>query len=361
MEMTVKERLLGSIRRQTVDRVPWSPFLAYWWEYQDSSITEKGQLAFLEELGADPLLRGYKSLFTVKYNACEEIETVRGTKKQTRLCTPVGTLTSVHTYVEHANTWFLTEHPVKTAEDFKILTYLADHMIINPDYSLEKEAEIIGGRALLMPQISPFGKSSFQALLEHYVGTEELVYAIMDYPQTVEECLQSMRKQTMRAAEISADSKLESFIFWEDSSTTNISPAMFERFTAPEISAWAAILHRENKLLVHHACGHIRDLLPGMAVTGIDCVESISPPPTGNVELWDAQKAIGETVSLIGGIEPTVFMNSTKEQLEEYVHHLLNQMDWKGFVLANSDSCPPDVVLDKFYQVTQLLKKRFEV
>lgn len=361
MEMTAKERLLGSIRRQEVDRVPWSPFLAYWWEHQDSCITGKGQLSFLEELGADPLLRGYKSLFTVKNTACEEIETVKGTKKQTRLCTPVGTLTSVHTYVEQANTWFLTEHPVKTEEDFKILAYLADHMVISPDHSLEEEAEIIGGRALLMPQISPFGKSSFQALLEHYVGTEELVYAIMDYPQTVEECLHSMRKQTIRAAEISAASKLESFIFWEDSSTTNISPAMFEQFTAPEISAWADILHRENKLLIHHACGHIRDLLPDMAATGIDCVESISPPPTGNVELWNAQEAIGKTVSFIGGIEPTVFLNSTAEQLETYVHHLLDQMNPQGFVLANSDSCPPDVSLDKFYQVTELIKKRFNL
>lgn len=352
MEMTVKQRLLGSLRRQPVDQVPWSPFLAYWWDYQPDSVTVQGQLRFLESIGADPLLRGYGSLFTVKNTGCEETVSEKGGKRQTQLITPVGTLSLVHTYVEKANTWFLTEHPVKTKEDFKILAYIAEHMQIIPDRSVEQEADEIGDRALVVPQISPFGKSCFQSLIEYYVGTEPLVYALMDYPEAVEECLEAMKQPSMKAAEIAADSHMNAFIFWEDSSTTNLNPDMFDKYTAPELTQWASMLHQTDKLLVHHACGHIRDLLSNMCETGIDCIESISPPPTGNIELWDAQKQVGQQVSLVGGIEPTVFSSSSLEQLTEYVETLMNNMDHTGFILANSDSCPPDVSMEKFKLVT---------
>lgn len=356
MELTVKERLLNSIAKKETDRLAWSPFLAYWWEQQPEEVTAQGQLAFLESIGADPLLRGFGSLYRIEDPGCEEVSTTRGSQRQTQMITPVGTLSLVHTYVAQANTWFLTEHPVKTKEDFKILAYIAQHMKLGYDPALEQQVREMGDRALMVPQISPFGKTCFQSLIEHYVGTEELVYALADYPEAVEECLEAMREPARRAAQMAAQSDMEVFLFWEDSSTTNISPELFDRYTAPEITEWAQLLHREGKLLMHHACGHIRDLLSNMCRTGIDCIESISPPPTGNVELWEAQRLTGGSVSLIGGIEPTVFSGSTKEELTDYVRQLLSRMNPRGFLLANSDSCPPDVALEKFTLVSSLVR-----
>ena len=33
MEMTAKERILNAVTGKEIDRVPWSPFLAYYWEH----------------------------------------------------------------------------------------------------------------------------------------------------------------------------------------------------------------------------------------------------------------------------------------------------------------------------------------
>ena len=41
----------------------------------------------------------------------------------------------------------------------------------------------------------------------------------------------------------------------------------------------------------------------------IDCIESISPPPTGNIEIWDARAKLPEHIALIGGIEAVNFLN----------------------------------------------------
>ena len=62
-------------------------------------------------------------------------------------------------------------------------------------------------------------------------------------------------------------------------------------------------------------------------------------------------------VALVGGIEPTVFLNSSLPELEEYTAHLLEKMKGSRYVLANSDSCPPGVSMEKFRLVSRLAAK----
>jgi len=85
-------------------------------------------------------------------------------------------------------------------------------------------------------------------MLEYWVGTQDLVYALMKYSETVEECLCAMLRNPIRSVEISVESSAEAFIFWEDDSTTNISPGYFGKYTAPEISAWGRIIMSVNIL-----------------------------------------------------------------------------------------------------------------
>ena len=194
-------------------------------------------------------------------------------------------------------------------------------------------------------------------MVEHWCGTEALTYALYDFPEVVEECLAVMRQNDLKAARFSAETEVDAFIFWEDSSTTNISPAMFEAYTAPEINEWGRILHENGKLLIHHACGHLKHLIPAMCRTEIDMIESISPPPTGDVDIREATAMMPAHIGLIGGIEPTFFQNCTMDELEARVYHLLDAMKGKRFVLANSDSCPPGVAYEKFKLVSDIVRR----
>lgn len=91
-------------------------------------------------------------------------------------------------------------------------------------------------------------------------------------------------------------------------------------------------MHAIGKLLIHHACGHVRNLLPIMAKEEIDVVESLSPPPTGNIEVWDVQSIVGHDVGGIGGIEPTHFLNLDIKELRDYVETLLNRVNPRHYV-----------------------------
>jgi uroporphyrinogen-III decarboxylase len=373
MQMTSRERLLAALRGREVDRLPWSPFLAYWWEHQPKELRDRGQIRFFREIGADALLRGFTtpfscsdlwgqssySTFSQRIPGCEVRRSEHGDDVRVWFETPVGTLTQLGRRSELGNTRFLVEHPVKRREDYKVLSYIVERMVILPDFgAVENEIAAVGDDGLSVPLISPFGKTPFQSLVEHFVGTEQLVFDLMDYPEEVEALLAVMSARTEEAVRISVASPAEAFITWEDSSTTNVSPVLFRRYIFPEMKRWAEIVHADGKLLLHHACGHLKALLPIIAEEGVDAVESLSPPPTGNVEIWEAQAVLGKKMGLVGGIEPVHLLNLDLPGLRVYVEELLDRMDHRGWILANSDSCPPGVTLEKFRLVRQVLDEQ---
>lgn len=358
MEMTPKRRLLAAIRGEEVDHIPFSPFLAYYFESLPQEIQKKGQLAYLQEMGADPLLRGFISAYSVRYRECSVTEKTQGGKRYITVHTPKGDLYSVYTYVAQANTWFLTEHPVKGSEDFPAaIAFYQDMEIIPNIQEANRQVELLGEDGLHIAILGANMKSAYQHLVEHLIGTENLIYLTKDDPEAIHDLVDVIAEKNQKTVEYTAESHVEACLSWEDSSTTNLNPSLYREFILPELSAWNQILKEAGKLYIQHACGHIKDLLLPMAEQGVAAIESISPPPTGNVTMEQAAKILPPNVALIGGIEPVQFLHDSTENLLVYVESLCEQMKGRGFVLANSDSCPPGVAYEKFKRIAQFVKK----
>ena len=300
--MNSKERILAALHAQPVDRLPWCPFLAYWWEHQPANLRDRGQIAFMRQIGADALLRGFLQPFTVEYGSMVTQETVSsGGMDWSIQRTPHGELRTGSQYSPDGDTHYVVHHPVQAAEDYRVLRDVVRSMRLKPQFAVvQEQIDAVGQDGLCVPLISPFGKTPFQALLEHYVGTEQLVYHLMDIPDEVEATLELMNEKCLEAVQLAADSPAQVFITWEDSSTTNVSPRLFQQYIASQVTRWGDLLAQVDKALIHHACGHLKALLPIMAQENIIAIESISPPPTGNVELWDAREIIGPELCQIG-------------------------------------------------------------
>jgi uroporphyrinogen-III decarboxylase len=357
--MTSHERLLAALRGQPIDRLPWSPFLAYWWEHQPVEFQQMGQPWFFKEIGADALLRGFSTAFTTSYDqdGCSMRETRSGDLLRCEYHTPIGSLLAQSRYSPDGRTIFISDHPVKTPHDFEILAYLAGHMTITPNHpAVAQPIAELGQDGLFVALVSPFGKTPFQHMIEYWVGTEGIAFAMSDFPQQVEACLQVMSEKAMQAVRISVDSPAQAFISWEDSSTTNISPRLFERYIAPDLNRWGREIHSADKLFLHHACGHVRALMKSIAREEIDSVESLSPPPTGNIEIWEAQAQLPAHIGVIGGIEPVNFLHLGPLEFDRYVENLLDRVNPNRYILANSDSCPPGVSIERFARVTQIAR-----
>jgi uroporphyrinogen-III decarboxylase len=356
--MKAKERLTRALEGRETDKIPWSPFLAYFWEYQSQEVQKKGPLAFLEEIGADPLLRGGNgaNAFTVDYGSCEVKETTKGKDKQTLYPTPFGDLVMEHR-LSHKS-WFITRHPVKNAGDLEKLTWIQEQIKIKSTIdALNESLDELGERALAIPTLGHLGKTCFQSLLESWCGTENLVYLVMDNPHELDQCLHVMKEKSLETVRLSARSKGEYFLSWEDTSTTNINPAYYENYILPEINSWCDVLHGEGKKYIQHACGHLKNLLPLIGASKIDGIESVSSPPTGDIEFTDFRDGLPNDKSMIGGIEPVFFENASLVELEQEVIRLAEHCKGTPFIMANSDSCPPGVTREKMELVSRILKK----
>lgn len=216
----------------------------------------------------------------------------------------------------------------------------------------------LGEDGLYIALVGANMKSAYQHMVEHLIGTENLIYLTMDEPDAVRELVDAIAEKSRKTVEYTEESKIEACLSWEDSSTTNVSPALYNEYIAPEIASWNRILRESGKTYIQHACGHIKDLLLPMAAQGVTAIESISPAPTGNVTMKEAARILPPEVGLIGGIEPVQFLNDSVENLLEYVEQLCDDMKGRGFVLANSDSCPPGVEHEKFKKIAEFVKTR---
>lgn len=358
--MTSKDRILAALHGQDVDRVPFSPFLAYVWESFPQDIQDKGQLAFHQRIGADPLWRGAPCPVKTCPPAAMECRTrdVAG-RTVTEIHTPVGVLRQASARSESGHTSFLVEHPLKREEDYWVQLWIEENTTLMEDLA-PVHAHFAGdGRdGLSLGMLIPRGKSAFQSLVEHLAGTEELAYALADYPSTVEALWRVMVAKDLEAVRLAMRSPYTHFITWEDSSTQNYSPTQYDAYIGSEIGEWCRVLAACGKSYVQHACGHVASLVGRMKAHGVLAVESISPPPTGNMTIRDARRVIGQSMGIIGGIEPTQFLRLSEDELACYVETVFEEAAGGPFVLANSDSCPPGVSIAKFELVANIARAR---
>ena len=348
--MTSAERIKAALRGEAVDHVPFCPFLAYVWEYFPNEIQKMGPLEFHRAIGADPLWRGAPcSVVAIPSSAITTRRTDLAGRSTEEISTPVGTLRQEWVRSESGNTAFLVEHPLKTEADYKVQMWIEEHtrMAFHP-VPVKDHFQGQGREGFSLGMLIPRAKSAFQSMVEHLVGTEELVYAMADFPDTVEALWRTMVAKDIEAVTLAMQSDYDHFITWEDSSTQNYSPSQYDTFIGSEIGEWCRILAAGNKHYIQHACGHVAALVGRMKDHGVHSIESITPPPTGNITIRDARRALGSSTGIIGGIEPIHFLNLTMAELEPYVESVIDEARGGPFILANSDSCPPGVTVEKF-------------
>lgn len=356
--MTSRERLVNALAGKPVDRIPYSPLTAYVWETFPQEVRDRGEPAFLEYVGADPLWRAAQ---------CPVVANIEGVETKSyganglwvnETITPVGTIRNGYGGSEIGRTMFIVEHPLKTIEDYKVQLWIEEHT----QFTMADQApvkEIVKREdGLPLGMALPRGKTAFQTLIEGLSGTEELTYALFEYPDIVEQLWRTMVETDLKAIRMAAESDYDYFLTWEDSSTQNYSPAMYEKYIGSEIAQWCDIFRAAgDKKYIQHACGHVRHLIPLMKKSGVTAVESLSAYPTGNLELKEARELAGSDLGIIGGIEPIHFLDLTMKELESYVEQMIEEASGGPFVMANSDSCPPGVTVEKFKLVGEVVRR----
>jgi len=197
------------------------------------------------------------------------------------------------------------------------------------------------------PDVSVHGEafSPFSQLCEA-VGTGEALVALRADPGRVKACLEALVAGTvaLMAGHVAAgaDAVLVSSAY---AGGGLISTRDYGAFVLPyEAKVVAAFKARCPGTPVYtHTCGRIGDRLDLLEETGTDGIDTLDPPPLGNVDLAEAKRRVGERLFLKGNVDPvaTVLLGTPEAVLEDAARRVAIGGPGGGYILSTACSVPP--------------------
>lgn len=384
--MTPKERILETLNRRTSDRVAWSPLIAgYFLLAQKKEIRDMGIIEMCKKLNIDIIAKTTASAaISISKNVLTktfindkevsnpeeehnwqleardifEIPGYRSPQIKTitkRFETPIGILTSSYMYNISAKTIFQKEYYIKKKEDIKILKFMYNDLEYLPTYSniADEEAKIAEDGIVA----AGIEGSPIIEMIENFIGVQNFLFYLYDYKEDIESLYEVMLAKNIEALEIIARSPAKLIVVWEDTGTGLYSPGIFKKYIAPVLKKYSDIAHNNNKCILVHSCGLLKDIIMDLVETGIDGLTDVSPLPTANIDLIDIRKKVGRDFILTGGIDPTVITGPDKKVIEKNVIKLINDMKPYGnFILGSADSVPADTPLENLELIYRIVE-----
>lgn len=235
-------------------------------------------------------------------------------------------------------TWRTVGFPVKRAEDFRKLRWLFERM----RYSFD-EAAFDQGDAYVGPRGVPsfwVPKSPYQALAQQWMRLEDLIYALVDCRQEVEDTMRVIDTAYDGLYEqLTASGKLQILNFGENLHESLLSPRYLERYLLPFYEKRSNQLRRAGIFTHVHLDGYFHSWLKYLKSFPFDGLEALTPVPQGDVTLEEIKEHIGDKI-LLDGIPAVLFMSTyTREELMETVEKVV-KLFHPRLVLGVSDEVP---------------------
>ena len=273
-----------------------------------------------------------------------------------RFETPIGVLTSLYEYNNTSKTIFQKEYFVKKKEDIKVLKYMYNDLKYLPTYDdIRNEEAKIGEDGIVAAGVEG---SPVIEMIENFIGIQNFLFYLYDYQKDVESLYDAMFAKNVESIEIIARSPAKLIVVWEDTGTGLYSPDIFRKYIAPVLKTYSDIAHKNNKCILVHSCGLLKDIISDLAKTGVDGLTDVAQLPTGNINLIDIRKKVGKNFILTGGINPTVLVSPDKRVVEKNVVKLLNDMKPYGnFIIGSADSVPADTPVKNLKLIYKLVEE----
>ena len=135
-----------------------------------------------------------------------------------------------------------------------------------------------------------------------------------------------------------------------------LSPGMYREFVLPYEARVVEATKREGVRVYTHTCGAIGDRLELMVATGTDGIDTLDPPPLGNVELAEAKARFGDQVFLKGNMNSVELLQAkTADEVLAYAtDRIVDGSTGGGYILSTACSVAPGVEPWKLELLTAL-------
>ncbi|KYH36377.1 MAG: hypothetical protein AYL29_014230 [Candidatus Bathyarchaeota archaeon B24] len=261
-----------------------------------------------------------------------------------RVETPKGTLTSIARDTikgkPYVGSWTL-KHFLETEKDVEKFLSIPYSPCI-PDFeSLLKKKRSLGDRGVMVIGISdPVG------IIGELFPTQKFIRYCLNEDSLIKELLSLMFERIYdyleRILEVDEDSVIE-ISGPELVAPPFLHPKFFDKLVVEYDKKLVKLIHQHSHLAFMHCHGKVNRLLERIADIGVDGLHPLEPPPSGDVDLADAKKRIGDRVCLIGNIRLDDLVRCSRKELEEKCRDAIRQAaPGGGYVLEPTATPLPD-------------------
>jgi hypothetical protein len=219
-----------------------------------------------------------------------------------------------------------TEHLVKGPEDLPAFAAIFEDEVIEPDPDAITRArerrKLIGDDGMILGAMdgTPLGM-----MFRMYSGVATLAYLWADAPEALRDCFAVMEANYLQRLKVGVQSDIDVVVSVDDTSTTAISPDMFEECNLALTDARADAAHAAGKFYFHHSCGLIKDLLPLYRRTKMDAVHAFTIPPVGNVTVAEGRRALGDRITIMAGVNQLAGPMDDRAAVREDIHRMIRE------------------------------------
>jgi hypothetical protein len=227
--------------------------------------------------------------------------------------TPAGTQTAVFRRTDSSPHPLTIKWEVESEEELKVAAWREEHTDWEWDGACFERSQTqvsdLGAPCMFMPRMN------VQSLYIEKMGVMRGVYAMADWPDTVEAYFRALEDSHDRLIDVINASPVEVVNFGENVHSGTLSPDLFVRYHLPACQRRCERLHAAGKFVYSHWDGDCRPLLPYARETGLDGIEAITPEPQGDVTLEEIRDALGDEMFLIDGLPAIYFDREFSEEL----------------------------------------------
>ena len=356
--MSSRERLLAAYRGLEVDRLPWWAKVCNptWRTSQPEAVRAMDDRALLDAIAADGIFGGGGGV-TARRPRVRAEDVLRDHERTTVTHTPDGDLVERWREDPATRSWHPVEFPVKTREDLKRFAWCYEGVTFDADETplaaaRRRKAEI-GERGVLL---TACGTSPMMHLVEHVIGPVNVHLMLADFRDEMEALMDRMNAVHLEhARQIARHSPADIVSSVENTSTTLISPAQFERYCYGHLCNVGRAVEAEGKMHELHMCGHTKALLEKIDTIPAASIEAFTSPTLGNTRLADGRTR-APSKCLVGGTNCMIWLRPV-EEIQRYIEgELAACRDHRRIVLTTAGVAPPACPVESFRRIGEWIR-----
>jgi hypothetical protein len=278
--MTIHERLAAFWSGERPDRIPYTIYQNEWRHTADDPAWQDMYKAGLGVTWHLPSVRARRE--NVECDERTGVENGRTVSRKT-LRTPVGEIWE--TLIDGWRDKYFLE----ASSDYRVMAYIARHTHIEPAYDefIEK-SERIGPHGVALVAL---GRTPLQTMLVDYAGLSGFAYHLFDLEAEVMELYEALLINFRRTVELTAAGPGRFVSVLENFTSDSLGPERYARFLLPVYRELFPVLRQSGKIVGTHYDGRLASCSRLIAEAPIDLIESLTPPPEGDLTLTQARLA----------------------------------------------------------------------